>query len=512
MDQNSLFGEAADLLERAALQRYGSMRAFQRATGVRHSLFGAMRHGGLPGLETLTAVCHGLGVTLASVLAVCWRLDLNTLPSLHLKSTTAGTLLLPSSPADTGIRVPFPARLSYAAVPNTIRLMSDIVEKVDEQPLAAIAQIGNSRLRVLRLGDWSLFPLFQPGDILFVEPKAHNTAELSSVLRVPRPIVIVNHGYRYALGHLVQGGSQNPTALDPHPESGHPSVSLTQDWSLIGTVRGFCAPLLHRATRPKPWRSEMVGRSRIRVPAKSRFGAMCRTARLRLGLSVEGVVESIRRLAPSFPAPATLFSLSKSRVGTIESGADDAQLNIFGLFALLAVYGLDYRDALDALGFPIEETGAIPIQQLFRTGAGSGPIQIAHHEWIRSIVETWGSIPWQTFPMYPGWSKDRIVYHGAPLAHPMIRSRCFLRVGKWRDLPRQPLRAGQQSLSWPLFAFQTREGIVCMNAYRDGRHVRSVQHPQRAQNATSFDLGRDADFIGRVTDVAAMLPTMFGWD
>jgi hypothetical protein len=513
MGQASPFLEAADLLEQAALRRFGTVRAFQRATGVRHSLFAAMRRGNVPGLKTLTSACHGLGVTFASVLAACWQLDFNTLPRLHQVSASSGTILLPASAANTGIGISFPNRLSAVAEVNEVRPLSELVETVGEQPLSAIEQIGNPRYRLLRLGDWSLFPLFQPGDILLIEPRPHKAGEITASLQPPRPIVLVSHGNRYALGHLVQAGPRGAMSLEAHPESGYPSLQLKDnDWSLVGIVRGYCASLVHRAGRIQSWRAPGVSHSRVRVPAKSRFAAMCRTARFRRGLSVEGVVEAIRELAPSLPGPASLFLLSKSRVGAIESGQHDSKLNIFGLFALMAVYGLDYRDAMDALGCPIDDTGAIPIQQTALPRTYSDLSQIANHKWFRSVLEMWGSIPWQIFPLYPNWSKDRILYHGPKVAHPMIQARCFFRLGKWRDLPNQPLRAGHQMLSWPLFAFQTREGIVCMNAYRCGRQVRFVQHSQRAQSLTAFDLGRDADLIGRVTDVATMLPASFGWD
>jgi hypothetical protein len=508
----SSFSHAAQLLERAVRCRFSSVREFERKTRIQHTTFAAMRRGILPGLKTLTALCRSLDITFASVLAACWGLDLNKLPELHLLSTPTGTTILPSSAANTGVGVPF-CRLSALATPNQILSLTELVKAFEEQPLTSIEDLTQSRYLTVRLGDWSLAPLFQPGDFLFVEPAKHSAERVRSLCTLPRPIVLVRQMNGYALGHLAENAARNTFTLEPHPESGCPRLELRgNDWELLGVVRGYSASLVDGAKPPEAWVPPPLNRSHLRLVAGSQFGTMARDARLRLGLSVPDVVRSIEQLTEHLPGSRDLYLLAKTRIHNIESRRQDSKLNVFGLFALLAVYGLDYREAMNALGYPIEESDSIPLQQLIGLTAPPEPLLIDRHPWFKTAASTWRAVPWQMFALYPNWTTQSILYHGPKLAHPMVESHSFLRVEKCEDLPTRPLRGVPQGLRWPLFVFQTHEGTICSNAYRTRKQVHLIQHPLLPPVNGSFHLGSNVDLVGKVTGIASILPTSFGWN
>jgi hypothetical protein len=504
----------AAMLEEAALRRYTSMRAFQRATGVQHTLFAAMRRGIFPGVKTLSAYSRGVGVTFASVLAACWDLDLNRLPMLYLLSEPTKTVVLPSRAARTGRGIPFASSVVAGVGSNEIQWLKDLFKRFHDHPPSAIESLSEFRYQVVRLGEWSLFPLFQPGDFLLVEPIRHGPDILATVSRTPRPLVMVSRRHRQVFGRLLRDDAGSHFRLEPHPESGYPFVELTgSNWELAGIVRGYGASVGHRASRPEPWVAPVAGRGYPRVMAVSRFASLARSARMRRGLSVEGVAEAIRQLAPHLPGPSDLYTLSKSRVDSVETKPADANLNIFGLFGLLAVYGIDYREALEALGCPPDGDAAVPIQELLGRMPPPDPLPIQMHPWFQEVLKTWRAIPWHFFVLHPHWSQEHILYHGPQLRHPMAQRHCFLRVERCEDLPKQPAGGVQQGLRWPLFVFETSEGKVCSNAYRTGRRVYLVQHPLLPPATNTFELGRDIDLVGRVTGIASMLPPHFdfGW-
>lgn len=506
------FSEAAQLLERAVRCRYSSVREFERATRIQHTMFAAMRRGILPGLKTLTALCRTLDITFASVLAACWQLDLNKLPELHLLSTPTGTTVLPSSAANTGLGVPF-CRLSALAAPHQVLSLTELVKGFDEQPLTSIEGLTQFRYLTVRLGDWSLAPLFQPGDFLFIEPATHGAERVRKLCALPRPIVLVRRTNGYALGHLAENRSRTTFTLEPHPESGCPRVELkADDWELVGVVRAYSASLVEGAKSPGTWTPPAFNRAHLRLVAGSRFGTMARDARLRLGLSVLEVVRAIEKLTEHLPGSRDLYLLSKTRIHNIESKRPDSKLNVFGLFALLAVYGLDCRDALTALGFPIDEPNSIPLQQLIGFTTPPEPLLIARHPWFKTVVQTWRAVPWQMFALYPNWTRQSILYHGPKLPHPMVDSHSFLRVEKCEDLPTRPLRGVPQGLRWPLFVLATHEGTICSNAYRTRKQVHLIQHPLLPPVNGTFDLGRNVDLVGKVTGIASVLPSSFGWN
>jgi hypothetical protein len=508
----SSFSEAAQLLERAVRCRYRSVREFERATHIQHTMFAAMRRGILPGLRTLTALCRGLDITFASVLAACWGLDLNKLPELHLLSTPTGTTILPSSAAHTGLVVPF-CRLSALAAPHQILSLTELVKGFDEQPLTSIESLTQFRYLTVRLGDWSLAPLFQPGDFLFVEPTTPGGERLRTLCTLPRPIVLVRQANGYALGHLAENSARATFTLEPHPESGCPRLELKgNDWELVGVVRGYTASLVEGAKSPGPWVPPALNRSHLRLVAGSPFGTLARDARLRLGLSVLEVVRAIEQLTEYLPGSRDLYLLSKTRIHNIERKRQDSKLNVFGLFALLAVYGLDYREATNALGYPINERDSIPLQQLLGFTVPPEQLLIDRHPWFKTAALTWGTIPWQMFALYPQWTKQNILYHGPKLPHPMVASHSFLRVDKCEDLPTRPLRGVPQGLRWPLFVLAMHEGMICSNAYRTRKQVHLIQHPLLPPVNGTFHLGSNVDLVGKVTGIASILPSSFGWN
>jgi hypothetical protein len=504
----------AAILEEAALRRYSSVRAFQRATGVQHTLFAAMRRGIFPGVRTLNAYCRGVGVTFASALAYCFDLDLNRLPMLHLLSEPTATVVLPTRAARTGRGVPFVSSVVAGVDANEIQWLRDLFKRFSDHTPWAIESLSEFRYQVARLGDWSLFPLFQPGDFLLVEPVRHGLDVIATLTRIPRPIVMVNRRHRQSFGRLSRDDASGHFRLESHPESGYPLIELTAgDWELAGIVRGYGAAIGQRAFRPAPWAAPVDARGHPRVVAVSRFASLARAARMRRGLSVEGVAEAIRQLTPHLPGPADLYMLSKSRVDSVETKSTDSNLNVFGLFGLLAIYGIDYREALDALGCPPDDDKAVPIQELLGVLAPPEALQIRMHPWFQEVLKTWRAIPWQFFALHPEWNQEHILYHGPQLRHPMTQRHSFLRVEKCEDLPEQPSAGVQQGLRWPLFVFETSDGKVCSNAYRAGRRVHIVQHPLLAPVTKTYELGRDIDIVGRVTGIASILPQHFdlGW-
>lgn len=504
----------AAILEEAALRRYSSVRAFQRATGVQHTLFAAMRRRIFPGVRTLSAYCRGVGVTFASVMAHCFDLDLNRLPMLHLLSDQTGTVVLPTRAARTGRGVPFVSSVVAGVDANGIQWIRELFKRFSDDTPWAIENLSEFRYQVVRLGEWSLFPLFQPGDFLLVEPIKHGPDVVATVTRTPRPIVMVNRRHRQILGCLSRGEAAGHFRLESHPESGYPVVELAGgDWELAGIVRGYAASIGQRASRPEPWVAPAESRGHPRVMTVSRFASLARAARIRRGLSVEAVAEAIRKLTPHLPGPSELYILSKSRIDSVETKSADSNPNVFGLFGLLAVYGIDYREGLEALGCPPDDDKAVPIQEFLGALPPPEPIQMRVHPWFQEVLKTWRAIPWHFFALHPQWHQEHILYHGPQLRHPMAQRHSFLRVERCEDLPEQPSGGLQQGLRWPLFVFETSDGKVCSNAYRAGRRVYMVQHPLLAPAMKTYELNRDIDIIGRVTGIASILPQHFdfGW-
>ena len=365
----------AHLLERAALCRFPSVRAFQRGTGVQHTVFAAMRRGISPRLDTLAAYCRGVQVTLASVLAACWHLDVNDLAALHLRSDPGITTLLPRRNANTGSG----KRRSF-------------------------------EYRVLHLGDWSLFPIFRPGDLLLIQPILERAGRAANRVESVRPLVVVQRSCRYFVGRLTK--NSGGATLEPHPDSGHPSISLCNEhWKVVGTVRGYVSCFKPRQDCP---RGQMPIRARghSRAAAKSRFAAMARAARTRLGLSIDDMVEKIRDLAQHLPGERARYFLSRSRIGGLESSPRNSKLNIFGFFALLAVYGLDYREALDALGCGLNEEDYPSIHELLDIPSPEKVISFERHRCAEFI------------DLHPNWSRGEVTRcpHGI---HPFVPRDCL---------------------------------------------------------------------------------------
>ena len=514
MDDGAYFySKAAELLEGAVRCRYPSMREFERATKIQHTIFASMRRGILPGLKTLTSICKSLHITFGSVLAACWNLDLNELPKLHLLSVPNRTVVLPFSAAKTGLSIRF-GRLSALAEPSTTMGSTELIKGFEDQPLSTVAELTQSRYFTVRLGDRSLAPLFEPGDFLFVEPRRHSEEVLRRCCTSPRPIVIVRRPHGYVLGHLNDNGTRAAFIVEPHPESGYSRIELSaSDWELIGFVRGYSVSLTEGIT-PHEEEAEQLpsNRSHLRLVAGSKFGGMARAARLRLGLSVLEVAQAIENLTDHLPGPRDVYLLSKTRIHNIESKHQDSNLNVFGLFALLALYGLDYREAMEALGYPIEESDSIPIQQLLGLTRPPEPLLIDRHPWFKTVAQTWGAIPWQMFALFPAWTKQTILYHGPKLAHPVVEAHSFMRIERCEDLPTRPVTGSPQGLRWPLFVLETHTGTICSNAYRTGKKVHLIQHPVLPPIDGVYELGRNADLVGKVTGVASALPSSFGWN
>jgi hypothetical protein len=487
--------DPAAILESAVLRRYRSLRAFERATGIEHTLFITIRRGVVPNLKTLTSYCRGVGVTFASVLAACWQLDLNKLPELHLLSSPGCTTVLPIT----------------GAAPGGIFPLSSGLDAYGDQPLSTIEK--TSRFKTVHLGDWSLFPLFCPGDFLLVEPTDHNPLSLENACRCPRPIVLARGPHGYALGHVERSASLSAFVLEPHPESGYPRLELKDNlWELIGTVRAYFASVRRSPIRPHPWAPKRESLD-TETAAASAFGRMAREARTRRGLSGQDVADAIRQLTPHLPGKAELYLLSKARIYNIESNPHDSILNVFGLFALLAVYGLDYREALNALGFPIDDGDRVSIQERIGFPAPPRPLAIDQNPWTGAVLKHWNVLPSQLLSLFPHWSGARILYHGPRPAHPMAHEHSFLTVDETcNDLPAQPVYGDQSGLHWPLFVLETPHGPLCSNAYRAGGQVRLIPHPLMQPETGTIDLRSSVRVAGRVTGIAAVLPESFGWD
>jgi hypothetical protein len=499
--------DAPQILELAVLHRYRSLHAFERATGLQHTLFIMMRRGVVPNLQTLTTYCRAVGVTFASVLAACWNLDLNKLPELHLLTSPDCTTILPISAAGTGMSVRLLSQSSSNAMAGGIFTLASVFDRYEDQNMPEFPY------KTVRLGDWSLFPLFCPGDFLFVESSEHNLQSLERACRRPRPIVLARRASTYLLGHLERSASAGSFVLEPHPESGYPRVELRDNrWELIGFVRAYGASLRRRPVRPSAW---VPKRAIVDLPdaAASRFGTMAREARTRRGFSGKDVAEAIRRLTPHLPGKPELYLLSKARIYNIERNPHDSVLNVFGLFALLAIYGLDYREAMDALGFPIDDRDCRPIQDLIGPTRTPQPLANDDHPWTTAVLKHWRALPSHLLTLCPSWSRNHVLYHGPQLAHPMALEHSFLSVDvTCNDVPERPVYDGRVGLHWPLFVLETPHGTICSNAYRAGRQVHLIPHPLQPPEERTFDLEVNVRVTGKVAGIAALLPESFGWD
>jgi transcriptional regulator with XRE-family HTH domain len=192
--------------------------------------------------------------TLCAIYRLDWRevlrwygVPLDLIPSEALQiglDTTHAIGLPPESP----VIVPQPPGQEIDLDQTTF--LSHMIRRWGKLPLSFLNGIEHRHLRYgfVGLGDWSMYPILQPGSLLLIDQNRRKIAADGWTNELDRPIYFLEHREGYRVGWCTSMGER--LLLQPHPASQtQPIIFDCSDIDVVGQVTGVAMLLESRKRR-----------------------------------------------------------------------------------------------------------------------------------------------------------------------------------------------------------------------------------------------------------------------
>lgn len=247
-------------------------------------------------------------------------------------------------------------------------------------------------------------------------------------------------------------------------------------------------------------------------------GVFLRETRLRLRLGVRDIQKMSSKIAKR--ERNRRFYISPARLSQIESGI--AIPSQFKIFTIAAIYGLSFYEILARYGVDPD-----------RTHAHRAQVQVPATHPISAELHSFGtkiSIPIRLDPSFK-WEQTNLVNRvvamwgeipAALLLRCNPKAHMYAYIGTRDDTMGPLLRPGSVVMvdgairrvaagGWkneydrPIYFVELRDGYVCSWCQVVGSRLITVPHPNSEAPVRTFDLGKEAEVIGRVVGVTMRL-------
>jgi transcriptional regulator with XRE-family HTH domain len=245
-----------------------------------------------------------------------------------------------------------------------------------------------------------------------------------------------------------------------------------------------------------------------------RAGEKLKRIRERLKLTYRDVEQASRQIASRMSNPE--FSVALSRFADIENKG--AVPTIYRLYALCAIYRLEYEQVLAWYGAPLDRLPAesvnIPLDQTHPVGFGptgsapwphfaGGEIDLNKTAFLSHLIAGWGKMPLRLLHTVDVRRyrygliglEDRSMY---PVLHPgslvLIDDRARIASGCWTN-----------EYDRPIYFFEHRERYICSWCDLTGDRLVIQPHPASHQKASVFRYPDEIDLVGQVVGTAMLL-------
>jgi transcriptional regulator with XRE-family HTH domain len=246
-------------------------------------------------------------------------------------------------------------------------------------------------------------------------------------------------------------------------------------------------------------------------------GQKLRRARERLGFRVRDVEQASQRIAEKYSNPE--FIVLINRISEIENKG--VVPNVYKLYALCAIYRLDYVQALEWYGVPL---AALPADSLFAEAArthavGFGTaehgevtmplaldpgLDVRRTTYVSRMIQRWGKLPLM-FLAGLDPKEQRYGFIGVDdwFMYPLLQPGCFVVLDETR---RKVQKDGWTSeFDRPIYFLEHRQGFLCGWCSQEENRLILIPHPASGESPRVFTSGSEVDIIGQVVAVAMSL-------
>ena len=246
-----------------------------------------------------------------------------------------------------------------------------------------------------------------------------------------------------------------------------------------------------------------------------RAGEKLRKIRERLKLTYRDVEQASQQLARRRGSSEFLIPLS--RLADIENGGKVPSL--FRLYTLCTVYRLDFQQALNWYGIPVDQLASdtlhIGLDQTYplpgRVGGvatipqpTAAEIDLNQTTFLSHFIRLWGKVPLSLLDAVD-LKQHRYGLVGLEdwSMFPLLRPGSLVLIDEGR---RKIARGGWKSeFDRPIYFLEHREGFVCGWCALQGDHLLVQPHPASEKGPSLYRFPDEIDVIGQVTGVAMLL-------
>lgn len=246
-----------------------------------------------------------------------------------------------------------------------------------------------------------------------------------------------------------------------------------------------------------------------------RAGEKLRKIRERLKLTYRDVEQASQQLARR--RGSTEFLIPLSRLADIENGGKVPSL--FRLYTLCTVYRLDFKQALQWYGVPVEEltsdTLHIGLDETHPLPPKAGEIatiprppdaeiDLSETTFLSHFIRQWGKVP---LSFFEGLDLKQHSYGLIGLKDwsmfPILRPGSLVMID---ESQRKVARGGWNSeFDRPIYFLEHRQGFVCGWCVLHEDDLLVQPHPASEREPSLFRFPEEIDVIGQVTGVAMLL-------
>jgi transcriptional regulator with XRE-family HTH domain len=246
-----------------------------------------------------------------------------------------------------------------------------------------------------------------------------------------------------------------------------------------------------------------------------RAGLKLKRTRERLKLTYREVEEASQQIAGHFGNSE--YAIALSRLADIENKGTVP--TIYRLYALCAIYRLDFGDVLEWYGAPLDqlesvalrtglaETHALQFKPAGREAAGPRPaddfeIDPSKTVFLSQLLQSWGRTPLR---FLDGPDPRRYRYGLIGLAdrsmYPLLHPGSLVLID---DQARIAATGWTSEHDRPIYFFEHREGYICGWCDLTGDRLLVLPHPSSRRKPAVFRYPEEIDLVGQVVGTATI--------
>jgi hypothetical protein len=460
-------------------------------------------------LAALHAVC---GVRFGSLVHELVGLNLNDVASLHAAAYPDQTILLPDYLWNPESLFKAPGVLAPDASPGRSASLAALIRTEGRWPLGCLNS-GDSALRLFRIGEPSMQPVFHPGDLVLIKPHTRGSARANGKNENHAAIVQVDGRFRAC---WIQPG-RTAVDLPVAYSNGFPPIQ-------IDSVRARCiGPIvalwknLVSDTLPEPISADPPRRQREpRLEAIEQsgnpLGRMIRAFRIREDVAVKALVQRLERLRTVLPGQVADEIPSVSTLSAIEH--EDIHTRKLARLLLLSIaIKTDLRQILRAVGITVCDANKVSVQEKIGRAAPperTPPRSWKDHPWTAALASNWQGLPWLMAHLFANVDFNSTYYIGerSRFTHPLLSAHSFVTVDRNKSFISSNGYSEAPLNGWPpMFVFEVRATgkVLAAQCRREGNLLHLIPHNEFGGDRQVFDLNREVQVHGRITGVLSWL-------